>query len=108
MASIPFIDPCHVLAKITSLSDTTAEIVNDIRSYYAVPDGAQSQGIVSNDATSCVFQMYMRDSLHQVDHGIIIHVLRAILRLFHGYCHHVICHIVQYSALLIPPCVCRA
>ena len=32
----------------------------------------------------CVFQMYMRDSLHQVDHGIVIHVLRAILRLFHG------------------------
>ena len=43
----------------------------------------------------CVFQMYMRDFLHQVDHGIIIHVLRAILRLFHGYFHHVLCRIVQ-------------
>jgi hypothetical protein len=32
----------------------------------------------------CIFQMYMRDSLHQVDHGIIIHVLRGILRLFLG------------------------
>ena len=35
-------------------------------------------------STFCVFQMYMRDSLHQVDHGIIIHVLRGILRLFFG------------------------
>jgi hypothetical protein len=33
----------------------------------------------------CIYQMYMRDSLHQVDHGIIIHILRAILRLFQGY-----------------------
>jgi hypothetical protein len=32
--------------------------------------------------TFCIFQMYMRDSLHQVDHGIVIHVLRGILRLF--------------------------
>jgi hypothetical protein len=32
----------------------------------------------------CLYQMYMRDSLHQVDHGIIIHVMRAILRLFLG------------------------
>ena len=32
----------------------------------------------------CIFQMYMRDSLHQIDHGIIIHVLRGILRLFLG------------------------
>jgi hypothetical protein len=32
----------------------------------------------------CIYQMYMRDSLHQVDHGIIIHILRAILRLFQG------------------------
>ena len=32
----------------------------------------------------CLFQMYMRDSLHQVDHGIVIHVLRGILRLFFG------------------------
>jgi hypothetical protein len=32
----------------------------------------------------CIFQMHMRDSLHQVDHGIIIHVLRGILRLFLG------------------------
>ena len=23
----------------------------------------------------CLFQMYMRDSLHQTDHGVIIHVL---------------------------------
>lgn len=32
----------------------------------------------------CLFQMYMRDSLHQIDHGVIIHVLRGILRLFFG------------------------
>ena len=32
----------------------------------------------------CIFQVYMRDSLHQIDHGIIIHVLRGILRLFLG------------------------
>ena len=32
----------------------------------------------------CLFQMYMRDSLHQIDHGIVIHVLRGILRLFYG------------------------
>ena len=32
----------------------------------------------------CLFQMYMRDSLHQIDHGVIIHVLRGILRLFYG------------------------
>jgi len=32
----------------------------------------------------CLHMMYMRDSLHQVDHGIIIHILRAILRLFFG------------------------
>jgi hypothetical protein len=35
-------------------------------------------------STFCIFQMYMRDSLHQVDHGIIIHILRGILRLFFG------------------------
>jgi len=35
-------------------------------------------------STFCIYQMYMRDSLHQVDHGIIIHILRAILRLFQG------------------------
>ena len=33
-------------------------------------------------STFCLCQMYMRDSLHQVDHGIIIHVMRAILRVF--------------------------
>ena len=32
----------------------------------------------------CLFQMYMRDSLHQIDHGVIIHVLRGILRFFYG------------------------
>ena len=32
----------------------------------------------------CLFQMYMRDSLHQIDYGVIIHVLRGILRLFYG------------------------
>jgi hypothetical protein len=32
----------------------------------------------------CIFQMYMRDSLHQVDHGIFLHVCRGILRLFLG------------------------
>jgi hypothetical protein len=32
----------------------------------------------------CICQMYMRDSLHQVDHGVIIHILRGILRLFFG------------------------
>jgi len=32
----------------------------------------------------CLFQMYMRDSLHQIDHGVVIHVLRGILRLFYG------------------------
>ena len=37
-------------------------------------------------STFCIYQMYMRDSLHQVDHGIIIHVLRGILRLFFGKC----------------------
>ena len=35
-------------------------------------------------STFCIYQMYMRDSLHQVDHGIIVHILRAILRLFQG------------------------
>ena len=35
-------------------------------------------------STFCIYQMYMRDSLHQVDHGVIIHILRAILRLFQG------------------------
>jgi hypothetical protein len=35
-------------------------------------------------STFCIYQMYMRDSLHQVDHGIIVHVLRGILRLFFG------------------------
>ena len=34
--------------------------------------------------TFCLYQMHMRDSLHQVDHGIIVHILRAILRLFWG------------------------
>jgi hypothetical protein len=37
-------------------------------------------------STFCIYQMYMRDSLHQVDHGIIIRVLRGILRLFSGKC----------------------
>ena len=32
----------------------------------------------------CLFQMYMRDSLHAIDHGVIIHVLRGILRIFYG------------------------
>ena len=50
IASIPFIDPGQVLARITtSLSDTTSGIVNDIRSFYAVPDGTQSQGLDSNE-----------------------------------------------------------
>jgi hypothetical protein len=35
-------------------------------------------------STFCIFQMYMRDSLHQVDHGILLHVCRGILRLFLG------------------------
>jgi hypothetical protein len=35
-------------------------------------------------STFCIFQIYMRDSLHQVDHDIIIHVLRGIIRLFFG------------------------
>ena len=35
-------------------------------------------------STFCIFQMYMRDSLHQVDHGIILHVCRGILRLYLG------------------------
>ena len=35
-------------------------------------------------STFCIYQMYMRDSLHQVDHGIILHILRGILRLFQG------------------------
>ena len=35
-------------------------------------------------STFCLLQMYMRDSLHQIDHGVTIHVLRAILRLFWG------------------------
>ncbi len=30
--------------------------------------------------------MYMRDSLHQIDHGITFHVLRGILRLFYCEC----------------------
>ena len=33
-------------------------------------------------STFCLYQIYMRDSLHQVGHGIIIHVMRAILCLF--------------------------
>ena len=32
------------------------------------------------DASFCIYHMYMRDSLHQVDHGITLHVLRGILR----------------------------
>jgi hypothetical protein len=32
-------------------------------------------------STFCIFEMYMRD-LHQVDHGVISHVLRGIIRLF--------------------------
>ena len=32
----------------------------------------------------CMCQMYMRDSLHQIDHGVFIHILRAILRIFLG------------------------
>jgi len=35
-------------------------------------------------STFCLSQMYMRDSLHQIDHGVFIHILRAILRLFLG------------------------
>ena len=35
-------------------------------------------------STFCLFQMHMRDSLHQIDHGVIIHVMRGILRLFYG------------------------
>jgi hypothetical protein len=35
-------------------------------------------------STFCIFQMYMRDSLHQVDHGIFLHVCRGILRLYLG------------------------
>ena len=35
-------------------------------------------------STFCMCQMYMRDSLHQVDHGVFIHMLRGILRLFLG------------------------
>ena len=35
-------------------------------------------------STFCLFQMHMSDSLHQIDHGVIIHVLQAILRLFYG------------------------
>lgn len=37
-----------------------------------------------NISTFCLFMMYMRDSLHQIDHGVIIHVMRGILRLFYG------------------------
>ena len=33
----------------------------------------------------CLFQMHMRDSLQKIDHGVIIHVLRGILRLFYGH-----------------------
>ena len=32
----------------------------------------------------CMCQMHMRDSLHQKDHGVFIHILCAILRLFLG------------------------
>ena len=32
----------------------------------------------------CLFQMSMRDSLHQIDHGVVIHVLRGILRSCYG------------------------
>ena len=31
-----------------------------------------------------LFQMYMRDSLHQIDHGVNFHVLRGILHLLNG------------------------
>ena len=31
-----------------------------------------------------LFQMHMRDSLHQIDYGVIIHILQAILCLFYG------------------------
>jgi hypothetical protein len=42
-------------------------------------------------STFCILQMYMCDSLHQIDHGIILHVRRGILRLFLGECN-VICN----------------
>ncbi len=35
-------------------------------------------------STFCIFQMYMRDSLHQIDHGVFLHVCRGILRLYLG------------------------
>ena len=37
-----------------------------------------------NVSSFCLFQMHMRDSLHQIDHGVIIYVLRGVLRLFYG------------------------
>ena len=36
----------------------------------------------------CFYQMYMCDSLHQINHDVIIHVLRGILLLFFGNMIH--------------------
>jgi hypothetical protein len=38
-------------------------------------------------STFCIFQMYMRDSLHQIDHGVFLHACRGILRLYLGESH---------------------
>ena len=45
-------------------------------------ESASTQGFTFS--SFYLFQMHMRDSLHQIDHGFIIHVLQAILRLFYG------------------------
>ena len=45
-------------------------------------ESASTQGFTFS--SFCLFQIHMCDSLHQIDYGVIIHVLQAILRLFYG------------------------
>ena len=83
-------------AGIPGAGRPVVEFNNDGRTHTEGPAGRQYEGehkrsgyhlffnafwLVSH---FCLFQMYMRDSLHQIDHGVIIHVLRGILRLFYG------------------------
>ena len=84
------------LAGIPGAGSLVVEFSNDGRTHSEGPAGRHYEQeqrragfhlffnafwLVSN---FCLFQMYMRDSLHQIDHGVIIHDLRGKLRLFYG------------------------
>ena len=46
-AAVPTVDPSALLAKISgSLTQKTSDIIRDVRSHYAVPDGDQAPGLV--------------------------------------------------------------